>query len=70
MGAVGHDFPHVIAVEGFHILHSQHLEEVFIAHAPSRIACTILFFTENGKVHIGRFQHFRKGFGDLDIAVY
>src|SRR2546421_5635911 len=58
-----------VAIQHFDILLGHHLPEILVSNAPSGIASTGLFGTENSKVNFGCQENFRYGSGNLLVAL-
>ena len=69
VGALRDDLLDAHAVERLDVLAGEHLEQVLVARAASRVAGAVLGRTENGEVDAGTLQQLRHGLGDLLVLV-
>src|SRR6266566_4577415 len=61
----GDDRLHLVAVECADRVLGQHLVQILVAHATSRIAVTVLLLAEDREVDLARLENSRKRDGDL-----
>ena len=57
VGANSNHLFDIIAVQGFDVLGGHHLKQIFVAHAPRRVAGAGFLVAQDGEIHFGRFQH-------------
>ena len=69
VGALGDDLLHTHGVELFDILAGQHLEEIFVAGAPSGVARAGLGWPEDGVIDTGPFEKLSHRPADLLVFV-
>ena len=69
VGALGDDLLNPHLIEGLNVLHGQHLEDVLIARATSRVAGAVLSRTQDGEADPGPLEQLGHRLGDLAVLV-
>ena len=67
--ALGNDLANSHAVESLDVLGGEHLEDVLVSRASSRVAGAVLGWAENGKADSGTLQQLGHCLGDFLILV-
>ena len=57
----GHNFFHLVPVQGRNVFLGQELKKILIADPPGRISRAALFIAQDRELHPSRFQHLRHG---------